>query len=307
MSYMPNHDPECGKNVADTIAVTIDGRQRELGDGMSVRRLLPSIARRMVGPFTFVDHMGPAHFEPGHGLDVRPHPHINLATVTFLFDGEILHRDSVGSEQVILPGAVNWMTAGRGIVHSERTPGATRKTARLLHGMQLWVALPKSEEETEPSFQHHPASTIPVVEHGGARLRVIAGSAYGETSPVKVLSPLFYVEAQLERGSELVLPDEYADRAAYVVSGALDIDGNAHGTNRMVVFERGAPARVRALEPTRVLLLGGAPLDGERYIWWNFVSSSKERLERAKQDWREGRFPKVPGDETELIPLPDMR
>jgi redox-sensitive bicupin YhaK (pirin superfamily) len=303
MSYLPDVDPECRQSTTPTIALTIDGRERDIG-GLTVRRLLPSVARRMVGPFIFVDHMGPARFEVGQGIDVRPHPHINLATVTFLFEGEILHRDSLGTEQLIRPGAVNWMTAGRGIVHSERSPTEARKASSLLHGMQLWVALPKELEETEPSFEHHPASTIPLAERPGARLRVIAGQAYGETSPAKVLSPLFYVEAQLERGAELMLPDAYDDRAAYVVSGALEIDGRAHGANRMVVFEPGA-ARVSALEPTRALLLGGARLDGERHIFWNFVSSSSDRIERAKADWREGRFAKVPGDEVEFIPLPE--
>jgi hypothetical protein len=261
----------------------------------------------MVGPFIFVDHMGPVHFVPEHGLDVRPHPHINLATVTFLFEGEILHRDSLGSEQPIRPGAVNWMTAGRGIVHSERTPAAARRSGPHLHGMQLWVALPTGDEETAPSFQHHPASTIPTIERPGVQLRIIAGSAYGETSPVKLMSPLFYVEALLRRGCELSLPDEHHGRAAYVVSGALAVDGKSHGEGRMVVFREGAPARIRALDAAHVLLLGGAPLDGERHIWWNFVSSSKERIEQASSDWRGGRFPKVPGDETEFIPLPDPR
>ncbi len=285
--------------------LVIEARRRELGDGFSVRRLLPSMARRMVGPFIFVDHMGPVRLAPGHGLDVRPHPHVGLATVTFLFDGEVLHRDSLGSEQAIRPGDVNWMTAGRGIVHSERTPAGLRSEGPALHGMQLWVALPRRDEEVEPSFQHHAASTIPAVERPGARLRVIAGSAYGETSPVRVLSPLFYVEAQLERGAELPVPDEHEGRAAYVVSGAVDVDGASHGEGRMLVFAEGTTPSLRALDASRVLLLGGAPLDGERHVWWNFVSSSKDRIERAKEDWRSRRFPRVPGDEVELVPLPD--
>jgi redox-sensitive bicupin YhaK (pirin superfamily) len=304
MSYLPDVDPACRASTAATVALTIDGRERDLGGGMMVRRILPSPLRRMVGPFIFVDHMGPARFEVDHGVDVRPHPHINLATVTFLFEGEMLHRDSLGTEQVIRPGAVNWMTAGRGIVHSERTPGAARKTGSVLHGMQLWVALPTAVEETDPSFEHHPATTIPLAERPGARLRVIAGEAFGERSPVNVLSPLFYVEAQLERGTELALPDAYAERAAYIVSGALEVDGQTHRANRMVVFEPAA-ASVKALEPTRALLLGGAPLDGGRHIFWNFVSSSKDRIERAKAEWREGAFPKVPRDDEEFIPLPD--
>jgi redox-sensitive bicupin YhaK (pirin superfamily) len=307
MSFMPYLEPACSEQGEPTVELDIDARTRDLGDGFTVRRLLPSAARRLVGPFIFVDHLGPVHLRPGGGLDVRPHPHINLATVTFLFEGEILHRDSLGSEQPIRPGAVNWMTAGRGIVHSERSPVAERKRGPRVHGMQLWVALPKAEEEVAPSFQHHPAVSIPSVERPGARLRVVAGSAYGATSPVAVLSPLFYVEAQLERGATLPLPDEHRGRAAYVVSGAISVDGKAHGEGTMLVFKEGVPARLQALDAARVMLLGGAPLDGERHIWWNFVSSSTERIERAKDDWRHGRFPKVPGDETEFIPLPDSK
>jgi redox-sensitive bicupin YhaK (pirin superfamily) len=287
------------------IELEIEGRARSLGDGVNVRRVLPTAARRMVGPFIFVDHMGPLRLPPGHGMDVRPHPHINLATVTFIFEGELLHRDSLGSEQPIRPGAVNWMTAGRGIVHSERSTASARASGPAMHGMQLWVALPTAEEERAPSFHHHPESTIPAIERQGARLRVIAGSAYGVTSPVETLSPLFYVEAQLERGAELALPDEHRGRAAHVVSGAVATAGATHGAGRMVVFREGASARVRALEAARVMLLGGAPLDGERHIWWNFVSSSKERIERAKEAWRERRFPVVPGDEIEFTPLPE--
>ena len=304
MSVMLCNEPECRKETAPTVALSVEGRTRELGDGFTVRRLLPSAARRMVGPFIFVDHMGPIRLPPNHGLDVRPHPHINLATVTFLFEGEILHRDSLGSEQPIRPGDVNWMLAGRGIVHSERTPSAARMSGPSLHGMQLWVALPKVEEEAVPSFQHHPSRTIPSVDRPGAQLRIIAGSAYGQTSPVRVSSPLFYVEANLDAGTTLPLPDEQ-ERAAYVVSGSVSADGKTYGEGVMVVFREGSRAGVHALEASRVLLLGGAPLEGERHIWWNFVSSSRERIERAKDDWRHGRFAKVPGDETDFIPLPD--
>jgi redox-sensitive bicupin YhaK (pirin superfamily) len=287
------------------VELDIVARRRDLGDGFSVRRLLPSAQRRMVGPFIFVDHMGPVTLPAGHGLDVRPHPHINLATVTFLFDGEILHRDSIGSEQLIRPGAVNWMTAGRGIAHSERSPAAERKSGAHVHGMQLWVALPTAHEEDEPTFQHHPDSTIPTTGRPGARLTVIAGAAYGLTSPVQVCSPLFYVEARLEARAELALPDEYAGRAAYVVEGAVESDRRVRGEGEMVVFRPGVPALVRATVPTRLMLLGGAPLDGERHIWWNFVSSSAERIERAKADWSDDRFGHVPGDEFERIPLPE--
>jgi redox-sensitive bicupin YhaK (pirin superfamily) len=258
----------------------------------------------MVGPFIFVDHMGPVQLANGRGLDVRPHPHINLATVTYLFDGEIVHRDSLGVEQVIRPGAVNWMTAGRGIVHSERSPGAARPLGARVHGMQLWVALPREHEEIEPSFHHHPADTIPTLESPGAKLRIIAGSAYGATAPVKVLSPLFYVEAQLEPGAALELPEEYLGRAAYVVNGTITADEKVYGAGNMLIFRERKAAAIHALEATRVMLLGGAPLEGERYIFWNFVSSSKERIERAKDDWRNRRFPLLPGDETEFIPLP---
>jgi redox-sensitive bicupin YhaK (pirin superfamily) len=304
MSFLPYVEPRCTQEAKPTVEVEIEARQRDLGDRFTVRRLLPSSARRMVGPFIFVDHMGPVRLDPGHGLDVRPHPHINLATVTFLFEGEILHRDSLGSEQPIRAGAVNWMTAGRGIVHSERSPGVERKSGALIHGMQLWVALPKQHEEVEPSFQHHPADAIPTVELPGAHLRVIAGAAFGATSPVHVLSPLFYVEAQLERGAELAVPEQYLGRAAYVVSGVVSADGTPHGEGDMLVFREKAAVRLQTLEVARVLLLGGAPLDGERHIWWNFVSSSTERIERAKEDWRNRRFPAVPGDDAEFIPLP---
>jgi len=309
MSVLPHLDPECTTETArePSVALEIAARTRDLGDAFTVRRLLPSAARRTVGPFIFVDHMGPVHLAPGHGLDVRPHPHINLATVTFLFEGEILHRDSLGSEQPIRPGAVNWMTAGSGIAHSERSPASERSRGPLVHGMQLWVALPTAHEEIAPSFQHHPATAIPLVEDlPGARLRVIAGAAYGATSPVAVLSPLFYVRAELERGADLALPDAYPERAAYVVSGAVSVDGKRFGEGAMVVFHRGVAAGLRALEPdTRVMLLGGAPLDGPRHIWWNFVSSSRERIERAKDDWRNRRFPTIPGDALERVPLPD--
>ncbi len=304
MSVFSSSEPKSTPSTEPAVELDIEARTRDLGNGFTVRRLLPSAARRMVGPFIFFDHMGPVQLASGQGLDVRPHPHINLATVTYLFDGEILHRDSLGSEQPIRPGAVNWMTAGRGVVHSERSPAVVRKTGARVHGLQLWVALPKSAEEVEPSFRHHGAGDIPAVERKGARLRIVAGSAFGVTSPVPVLSPLFYVEAQLDRGAELALPDGFSGRAAYVVEGSIACEGQTHGTSAMLVFRNGAAASLTALEPARVMLLGGEPLDGERYIEWNFVSSSKERIERAKDDWRSGRFPRVPGDDVEFIPLP---
>jgi redox-sensitive bicupin YhaK (pirin superfamily) len=279
--------------------VVIEGRPRSLGDGLSVSRLLPSPKQRAVGPFLFWDHFGPVKLPPGHGMDVRPHPHINLATVTYLFDGEIVHRDSLGSEQPIQPGAINWMTAGSGIVHSERTPKQAKLTGPALHGLQLWVGLPRAHEEDAPSFHHHAAGTLPSVELPGARLRVLAGQAYGVSSPVAVLSPLFYVAAELDAGATLTLPD-FAERGAYVLSGAVA----DHRAGQMLIFDEGE-ARFVAREKSLVMLFGGAPLDGERHLYWNFVSSSKERIERAADDWRERRFPLVPGDEVELIPLPD--
>jgi redox-sensitive bicupin YhaK (pirin superfamily) len=306
MSVMPHVEPECLKKEGAEPAVELDieAHTRDLGGGFTVRRLLPSPVRRMVGPFIFVDHMGPVHLAPGLGLDVRPHPHINLATVTYLFEGDILHRDSLGTEQLIRPGAVNWMTAGRGIVHSERSPAAARQAGPSLHGMQMWVALPTEHEEVEPSFAHHPADTIPAVELPGARLRIVAGAAYGKTSPVKTLSPLFYVEAQLDADAELPLPEEYLGRAAYVVKGVLSCAGKTYGEGSMIVFRAGTPASITARAASRVMLLGGAPLDGERYVYWNFVSSSQDRIERAKDDWRKRRFPSVPHDDAEFIPLP---
>jgi redox-sensitive bicupin YhaK (pirin superfamily) len=257
----------------------------------------------MVGPFIFFDHMGPAALAPGEGLDVRPHPHIGLATVTYLFEGEILHRDSVGSVQAIRPGDVNWMTAGRGIVHSERTPEALRGGARV-HGIQTWVALPRAHEEAEPAFAHHAAATLPVVELPGATVRVIAGTALGARSPVGVFSETLYAAAELAPGASLVVPTEHDERAVYVVDGSAAVAGVALAPGEMAVLAPGGHVEVRAGASSTVMLVGGAKMDGPRFIWWNFVSSSRERIERAKAEWREDRFPPVPG-ETERIPLPD--
>jgi hypothetical protein len=305
MSIRPASSPECSDASEErVIANVIEARPRDIG-GFEVRRILPSAARRMVGPFTFLDQMGAVVFERDQGLDVPPHPHIGLATVTYLFEGEIIHRDSVGSHQPIRPGDINWMTAGRGIVHSERTSQAQRQAGSRLHGLQLWVALPQSHEEVTPSFHHHPSETLPARDHQGVRLRVLAGEAYGMSSPVEISSPLFYVDATMSAGSELSLPDEHEERAIYVVEGELRCGADRATPGRMLVFAEDARVTLRATEPTRVVLLGGAPLDGKRYIDWNFVSSSKERIEQAKQDWREGRFPKVPGDDVEFVPLPE--
>jgi redox-sensitive bicupin YhaK (pirin superfamily) len=304
MSVRPVIDPACKtRSDAGTVATVIDARTRDIG-GFAVRRLLPSAARPLIGPFIFFDHMGPADLGPGEGMDVRPHPHIGLATVTYLFDGEIIHRDSLGSYQPIRPGAVNWMTAGRGVAHSERTSPEMRKVGSKVHGLQLWVALPQAHEEADPEFHHHGADTLPAFERDGARVRVLAGTAFGERSPVGTLSPLFYVDVAMPAGCELPMPGEYEERAAYVVSGALDCGGEGAADGGMLVFGPGGVA-LRARVETRVVLVGGARLDGRRHIWWNFVSSSKERIERAKRDWREGRFPKIPGDEGDLVPLPE--
>jgi redox-sensitive bicupin YhaK (pirin superfamily) len=288
-----------------SIRRVLDGRPRDLG-GFSVRRVLPAGGLQTVGPFIFFDHMGPATFAPGDGVDVRPHPHIGLATVTYLFTGEFMHRDSLGTAQLIRPGDVNWMVAGRGIVHSERTPSAARSApgGAPIHGIQTWVALPGDHEETDPSFEHHPAPTLPEIRGTGVTLRLIAGAAYGRQAPTAVYSPMFYLVATLEAGAEVELPAEYAERAAYVVEGEVEAAGERHGVGRMIVYEAGLQASVHALTPARVMLLGGAPLDGPRHVWWNFVSSSPERIEQAKLDWREQRFAEVPGD-SERIPLPE--
>lgn len=285
-----------------TIAAVIKGHTKDLG-GFSVTRLLPDIKARSVGPFIFFDHMGPAEFSPGHGIDVRPHPHIGLATVTYLFDGEILHRDSLGSVQPIQPGAVNWMTAGRGIVHSERTAPDIRARGHRLHGIQTWVALPVADEETDPAFHHHPAASLPQFEYGGVRLRLILGAAFGHVAPVRVFSPIFYLDAQMASGAQLVLPPEYAERALYLVSGALQIGGQALQAGEFATLVPGGDATIQATANARVMLLGGAPLDGPRHMVWNFVSSRAERIEQAKRDWAAQAMGKVPG-ETEFIPYP---
>jgi len=304
MSWTPAIEPACKTRAASNLEMTIEGRPRDLG-GFSVRRVLPAVERKMVGPFIFFDHMGPAAFGPGSGIDVRPHPHINLSTVTYLFEGEILHRDSLGSEQVIRPGEINWMTAGRGIVHSERTPAGARRSGARLDGIQLWVALPRADEETEPEFHHHASGSLPDLHDAGTRIRVLVGSAYGAASPVHTFSPLFYCDVVMSKGSELVLPEDYEERGVYVADGRVECDAEHADSGRMLVFSRGARAFLRAESPVRLMLVGGDRLDGERHIWWNFVSSSPERIERAKQDWKAGRFPGVPGDDVEFIPLPE--
>jgi len=303
MSVWPATEPLCSSaSAVAEIATVIDARPRDLG-GVAVRRVLPAAARRMVGPFTFLDEMN-GGFAAGAGLDVPPHPHIGLATVTYLFEGEIVHRDSLGSRQPIRPGDINWMTAGRGIVHSERTAPDQRKQGSRLHGLQLWVALPLAHEEAEPSFHHHPGTLLPERDQDGVRLKVLAGTAFGMTSPVETLSPLFYVDAVMSAGSTLSLPSGHEERALYVVEGAVGCGTERTDAGRMLVFVPGASVSLRADSQARVVVLGGAPLEGARHIYWNFVSSSRERIEQAKRDWRDGRFPKVPGDEAEFVPLP---
>ena len=282
----------------------ITPRTHDLGGGFEVRRAVPSLQARSVGPFVFVDHMGPAVFEPGRGIDGRPHPHIGLATVTFLWDGAINHKDTLGSEQVILPGDVNWMTSGRGIAHSERTPADERGRPHTVHGMQTWVALPKTDEETAPEFHHHPARTLPQWQRDGAWVRVIAGRAFGEESPVRVFSDTFNVAIDLEADAQLAIDDSAVERALYVLQGEAQLDGADIPDKHLVLLDRGTRPVLRAKTPLKAMLLGGEPLDGPRHLWWNFVSSSKERIEQAKLDWLEGRFGQVP-DETEFIPLPE--
>ncbi|HEY8080426.1 MAG TPA: pirin family protein [Labilithrix sp.] len=288
------------------IDLVIPARPRDIG-GFAVRRSIPSVQRRAIGPFVFLDHMGPKDLAPGEGMDVRPHPHIELATVTYLFEGEIDHKDSLGSSQTIRPGDVNWMLAGTGIVHSERTGEAARSRGSRMHGIQSWVALPTAHELDAPRFDHHPAATIPRVERDGATLEIVAGESYGARSPVRVLSPTLYVHARLERGARLAIDDAHEARAVYVVEGAVACEGEALGSGMLAVLHAGATVAIVAEETSRVMLVGGARLDGERHIDWNFVSSSKERIEKAKADWRaqNDRFAKVPGDDREYVPLPE--
>ena len=279
-------------------------RTHDLG-GFQVRRAVPSLQARSVGPFVFVDHMGPALFEPGRGIDVRPHPHIGLATVTYLWAGALRHRDTLGSVQDILPGDVNWMTAGRGIAHSERTPPDPRASGHAVHGMQTWVALPKADEEVAPSFHHHAASTLPLREHAGATLRVIAGRGFGMESPVRVFADTFNVAVDLAPDAELPIEADAVERALYVLEGEAQLDGADLPEKHLVVLDRGARHVLRAKTPLKAMLFGGEPLDAPRHMWWNFVSSSKERIEQARHDWDSGAFGLIPGDDVERIPLPE--
>jgi hypothetical protein len=295
--------------MTDAVELIIEPRRRDLG-GFTVGRVLPYANRRMVGPFIFFDEMGPASFAPGTGIDVRPHPHIGLATVTYLFEGEMRHKDSLGFDQVIRPGDVNWMTAGRGIVHSERTDAALRARGQQMHGIQSWVALPENAAEAPPSFHHHPKATLPFREEPGLRLRLIAGEALGLRSPVRSHSPIFYLAVEADADAAIPLPDNHEERALYILSGAATIDGARYEHGRMIVFRPGARPEIAAAEPVRAVLIGGAPL-GKRVIWWNFVASSDARLEQAKRDWAasaaggfKGTPFTLPPGETEHIPLP---
>jgi redox-sensitive bicupin YhaK (pirin superfamily) len=299
----PTEQGQCTETPGNgPIQRVVEPRSKDLG-GFSVERLLPAIGMRMVGPFVFLDHIGPAVLPAGRGMDVRPHPHIGLATVTYLFDGEIVHRDNLGYTQPIRPGAINWMTAGRGIAHSERSSPEWRRSGGAMHGLQLWVALPVEDEEAEPSFHHHPADTLPAGGERGAAVRVLAGSAYGLTAPVRTFSPLFYVDVRLDAGATIDVPAEYAECAAMAISGEVEADGHPLAPSHLVVLCGGEPVTLRARTAAHVVLLGGEPV-GPRFIWWNLVSSSRDRIEQAKSDWAAERFPMVVDDATERIPLP---
>lgn len=288
------------------IAAELAGHVKDLGGGFTVRRLLPAARQRNVGPFVFFDHFGPVAEVPGINHDVRPHPHIGLATVTYLFDGAMMHRDSLGTEQLIEPGAINWMSAGRGIVHSERRPAELREKHYVNHGLQLWVALPRGHEEDEPSFEHTPAAAIPEINLGDTEIRVLVGQAFGETSPVATLSPTLYLDVMLPAGGTLELPALFPELAVYAVLGQLKADGRMVNEGAMAVLTPGASVTLAADHACRFAVIGGEPLDGPRHMWWNFVSSSAERIRQAAEDWEAQRMGKVAGDD-ELIPLPPTR
>lgn len=286
------------------IETVVQPSPRDLG-GFEVRRILPSAGRRMVGPFVFLDQMGPAEFLTGTGIDVRPHPHIGLSTLTYLLEGEITHRDSTGIEQIIRPGEINWMTAGRGIVHSERTPDAARETGQSMFGMQCWVALPKQLEEMDPGFQHLGAESQPVIADNGITARVAAGSFWGERADLKTATDTLFVDLKLDAGTTVPIDADQEERAIYVLSGAIKIAGERFEKDQLLVIRQGISTSIRAEENSRLIVLGGETMDGPRHLWWNFVASSKERIEQAKADWLEGRFDLVPGDSEEFIPLPE--
>jgi redox-sensitive bicupin YhaK (pirin superfamily) len=287
--------------------IVLEGNPHDLGDGFVVKRILPQPGHRTIGPFVFLDYFGPAEFAPGKGIDVRPHPHIGLATVTYLFEGSQMHRDSLGSVQTIVPGDVNWMTAGHGIVHSERTDAPTRAKGHRMHGIQSWVGLPQADAETMPSFQNVAAADLPSLSRDGVELRLVAGRAFGLTAPVRTFSPIFYADTRLSGGAKLRMTDEHEERAVLVVEGAVEVNGARHERGAMVLLDKDEHAVLSAEAPARAMLLGGAPLDGPRHVWWNFVASTHERMEQAKADWRAMRFGTIPGDDKEFIPLPPDR
>ena len=305
MSWTACPDPVLGDAASvDAIETLIVPRAVDLGE-MTVRRALPSTERQMVGPFIFFDQMGPAEFLTDQGIDVRPHPHVNLATLTYLFEGEILHRDSLGTELAIKPGAVNWMKAGRGIVHSERTSEARKRDGQRLFGIQTWMALPEREEESDPAFAHHGAGALPIAEAEGLRARLIAGQAFGARSPLEVASETLYADVSLDAGARAPIEPGVDERAIYTVSGTVRIGGDAFAPGQLIVFRPGEQIVLTADSDARFMLFGGAPMEGPRYLWWNFVSSRPERIEQAKAEWAAGRFDTVPGDESEFIPLPE--
>lgn len=283
-----------------------DGHKRDLGDGFIVSHVLPAMHQHAIGPFVFMDHLGPVTVPANQAMDVRPHPHIGLATVTYLWEGRVEHKDGLGNIQIIEPGAVNWMTAGSGIVHSERTPAENRGKPQTMHGLQLWVALPLDQEQSEPAFEHTDASALPALELDGVGGRVVAGNAYGKRSPASISSDLFYVDAHVSRGKQLKLPGEHAQRAAYLVEGAMHVGDGTLTPGELVSFESGADVTLVADVDSHVVLLGGAPLDAPRYIWWNYVASSEALLDQARQAWREKHYAMVEGD-PEFIPLPENR
>ena len=305
MSFFPGKDPPLGDaHAADAIDLVLVPRSVDVGH-FAVRRALPHARRRMVGPFIFFDHFGPAEFHSGQGIDVRPHPHIGLATVTYLFDGEIMHRDSLGTAAAIRPGAVNWMTAGHGIVHSERTAPEHRREGEPIHGLQCWVALPAAEEERAAGFAHHDAAALPLVTENGTSVRVVAGEIYGVRSPVETLWETLFADVMVAAGSSLPFDAATEERGAYLISGEVEIAGERFSPGRLLLFHPGDAITITAVTDAHCILLGGAAMDGPRHIWWNFVSSRKERIEQAKADWKQSRFDTVPGDETEFIPLPE--
>ena len=311
MSWNPALEPGSPDDVGmDAIETVIVPRSRDLG-GFEVRRALPAPKRQMVGPFIFFDQAGPAELLTGQGIDVRPHPHIGLGTVTYLYRGDFHHRDSTGADQVIRPGALNWMVAGRGVTHSERTSEAARRGPNGLFGIQSWLALPESHEDVAPSFEHHGEETLPMIEDHGVSVRLILGSAYGQTAPATMLSETFYADVTLEPGRRLPMPDDHEDRGIYIVEGSISVAGQDFDAGRMMVFRPGDRITVAAGDRgARLMILGGATFPGPRYIWWNFVASSRERIEAAKEEWRaanwgKGRFDLPADDRAEHIPLPD--